>query len=89
MFPKVSSHTKQKGLIVMAKGLRLVVLLTLVGLLCQADTEQKGKINNPPADTQLVLPLLTNPLIVDGKITEPVWRSVTAFTLVDKPALSV
>ncbi|MFN3420431.1 MAG: hypothetical protein ACK40X_01725 [Armatimonadota bacterium] len=73
----------------MTKGLRFVVLLTLVGLLCWGNAEQKGEINNLPADMQLILPLLTNPPIADGKITEPVWRSVTIFTLGDKPTLSV
>ncbi len=73
----------------MVKGLRFVVLLTFVGLLCWAEIERKGEINNPPADTRLVLPLLTNPPIMDGKITEPIWRSASTFTLGDKPALSV
>ncbi len=73
----------------MVKGLRFMVLLTLVGLLCWADTERKDQTNNLHAGMQLVLPLLTSPPIVDGKITEPIWRSAITFTLCDKLALSV
>lgn len=70
-------------------GWRFWITLACFGLLCSAGQERREEAVQSFGAMTLLFPPLPFAPILDGKITEPTWKSVNPFTLSGKPALQM